>query len=120
MRPCFFLNGKLKAKNMYQYEERNKDQDVRSNFANMIFDLIYEKNEVDVEECIKEAEPFIVHMIKHDLIRNIYELASSEIPMMGYYELKKNGADNYGFTQEEYIEYLDLCGKAIHEYHRKK
>lgn len=87
----------------------------RSGFANRICKLIHQQNGGDIDKSIKEGE-YIFNDL-NEFVRNIYELIDTEIPLMAYAELKEHGADNYGFSDEEYEQALESSKKACVEYY---
>ncbi len=74
--------------------------DSRSDFANMVCKLLYEKHKGEVYNALLELPPIYDAFEAH--VDNIYELVSDEIPLFYLYELNKHGADNWGFTDKEY------------------
>lgn len=100
----------------YKFKEDINSLSDRSNFANRVLKLIYQKNNYDIDKSIIEAEPFFDDFEEH--VRNIYELISSEIPLYAYYELKKYGADNFGLTDDEYIEAINNTITASNRYYK--
>ena len=101
--------------NLFEFEKDFKKLDNRSIFANRICKLIYIKNDSNVNKSIKEAEPYFNDLYEH--VRNIYELIENEIPLFAYYELAKHGADNYGFTEQEYEEAMMKIKIACNKYY---
>lgn len=76
--------------------------DNRADFANSIFKLIW--NSDDVEGTLEKAEVFINYLEEH--VRNIYEEVEHYIPLWYLRNLRKYGASNWGFTDEEYEDKL--------------
>jgi len=101
-----------------QFEFKNKveafDED-RSGFANRICKLIYNQSGNDIEKAIKEYENIFSDIDEH--VENIYELIGEYIPLIAYYELKKYGADNYDFDDEEYEQALINAKTACDNYY---
>ena len=89
--------------------------DYRSVFANRVLKLIYQKHNGNLEEAVKEAEPYFDDF--ESLIRNIYELVENEIPLYAYYKLLKHGADNYGFNGIEFTEKIAKTREACALYY---
>lgn len=103
---------------MGQFEFKNKveafGQD-RSGFANMVCRLLYLQNGKDLDKAIKEGESIFCEFEEH--VRNIYELIDDSIPLIAYYELKKYGADNWGFDEQEYTQAIENSKKACEDYY---
>ena len=100
-----------------KFIENQEKLDYRSIFANRILKLIYEKHSGDLDKAIIEAEPFFKDF--EEIIRNIYELINSEIPLYHYYELLKYGFENFDITEEEYQKDLEITKKACKLYYDK-
>lgn len=88
----------------------------RSKFANRIFKLLYEKHNGDLDKASTDGEPFYEGM--EELIRNFYELVENEMPLYALWYLRKHGADNYDFTEEEYKQAEQNCIDACHKYYK--
>lgn len=90
--------------------------DNRSLFANRICKLIYQKHDGNIDEAIKEAEPFFEDL--HEHVRNIYELIPTEIPLMYYRDLLKFGKDNYyDISEQEYQKIILFTkNKCVEQY----
>jgi len=84
----------------FEFETNLEELDYRADFANRVLKLIYQKHKGDLYLANLEAEPFYEDF--EELIRNIYELVDTQIPMYSYYRLVKYGKDNWGFTDIEY------------------
>ncbi len=87
----------------------------RADFANRVCKLVYNKCENDIEKAVKEIEPLYDDFEEN--VRNVYELIGSYIPLFAFFELKKHGADNYGFHEKEYNEAIGNAKKACSEYY---
>lgn len=78
--------------------------DDRSEFANRICKLLYNKHNGNVDEAIKEGK--LIFDDLHEYVRNIYELIGNEIPfeipLMYYNDLLTHGKENYDMSDEEY------------------
>lgn len=92
-----------------EFKTNLNDLDGRSVFANRILKLIYIKNAGNIDDAIKEAQPYFDELKM--FIKNIYELIDTEIPLYCYYELMKYGPDDFGLNEEEYLMKI----KNIHE-----
>ena len=102
----------------FNFKTDFENLDGRSIFANKICKLIYDKNNCDLDESIKEAETYFFYLDEY--VRNIYELVDSEIPLYSYYQLLKYGANNYGFNEDEYQEKLVITRDACKLYYDNK
>lgn len=87
----------------------------RADFANRVCKLVYNKCENNIEKAIMEIEPLYDDFEGN--VRNIYELIDSHIPLFAFFELKKYGANNFGFNDEEYNEAIENTKKACIEYY---
>lgn len=105
---------------MYKFKHYEDRLDSRSNLANRIFKLIYQKHNGNLVKCIEEARPFIYDL--EETVRNIYELKYNEIPFWAFYELhsssKDKGLGYFGFTPEEFDEYYNISIEACHKYYK--
>lgn len=94
------------------------NDDDRSAFANDIFKLIYNKyyGEFSNILMLKESSDMVDRLYEH--VRNIYEVIDSEIPMMAYIQVYKNGSNGYS-EWEEYSdsEALDIIESYCHKYY---
>ena len=95
-------------------KEKALSQD-RSEFANMVCKLIYNKNDKDLKKAVKDVEK--AFLMFEEYVRNIYELIDDSIPMFAYYRLKKYGAENWDFSEKEYNQALETCKRACIEYY---
>ena len=84
--------------------------DYRSDFANAICKLIYQKNNGDIDASAKEFAKFDGYLSEY--VRNIYEVISDEIPLWAYYKLINGDASDYDLNQEEYVEAKRRCVEA--------
>lgn len=100
---------------MFVFKDPATVDDSRAEFANKILSLLYRRYNGDLNKCIEEEDIF-TGFDEH--IRNIYELISTCIPLYALYELISYGADNYGFTEEEYEEAKERCITASHLYYK--
>lgn len=87
----------------------------RADFANRVCKLVYNKCENDIEKAVQEIEPLYDDFERN--VRNVYELIGRYIPLFAFFELKKYGADNYGFDDKEYDEAIENAKKACTEYY---
>lgn len=99
-----------------EFETNFKRLDGRSTFANRVLKLIYQKHNGNIDAAIIEAEPFFVDFKEY--VRNIYELISTQIPLYRYYELLRDGAENYGYSEAEYEEKIEDARKACELYYK--
>ena len=112
----FFLSVGIKIKIMFEFVKKEEAfEEHRADFANRVCQLVYSKCSNDIEKAVKEIEPLYDDFEEN--VRNIYELINSSIPLFAYYELKKHGADNYGFDEKEYSEALSNAKSACTEYY---
>lgn len=102
---------------MYKFKTDLDNLDERSDFANRICKMIYQKNGGDIDASVKEAEPFFDDL--YAFVRNIYECIDTEIPLCAYWELLEYGKDNYDFTEEEYQEVIQNSKDACVLYYSK-
>jgi hypothetical protein len=93
---------------MFNFETDFKKLDERSVFANKILKLIYEKHDGNLDDALKEAEPYFNDL--EYFVSNIYELVETQIPLYAYFRLLKYGAENFGLNE---IEYQETIGKTI-------
>ena len=102
---------------MFEYLNLKKVKDDRSLFVNDILRLLVEKNNGDFTATIKSKEfkKFYEHI--NNNIADVYELADSEIPLLGLYELEKFGADNYDMNKEKFAEAIERTKKACELYY---
>ena len=91
--------------------------DGRAGFANRICKLIYDKYEGDTDKIITSNEFIKLYNDLDEWVRNIYEVYDSKVPLISLYELKEHGADNYGYTDEEYTKSIDNCIEACKKYY---
>lgn len=108
----------LQNNNYMRYIFKNKEDAFdkgRAGFANSVCKLIYNQSGNDIEKAIKNGESIFTDF--NEYVRNIYELVDSYIPLIAYYELKKHGADNYGFSEEEYQEALNKTKAGCEKYY---
>lgn len=89
--------------------------DERSEFANRVCKLLYEKHNGDLDKASEEGKPFFSGM--EEFIRNIYELVETEIPLYAYHRLQEYGPANYGFDEVEYKTALNNVKKACIDYY---
>lgn len=101
---------------MFEFENVNELDDTRSIFANRVCKLLYQKHNGDLEKAMKEGEIFFEEF--EILIRNIYELVENEIPLYALFRLRKYGADNFGFDDEEYLSAETNCIIACEKYYK--
>ena len=101
---------------MFEFVKKQEAfEEHRADFANRVCQLVYSKCGNDIEKAVKEIEPLYNDFEEN--VRNIYELIGRYIPLFAYYELKKHGADNYGFDEKEYSEALNNAKSACREYY---
>lgn len=103
---------------MMDFKTNFEDLDDRSIFANRVLALIYQKYGGDVYFAIAAAAPFFQDFENH--IKNIYELIEDEIPLYHIYRLVKYGADNWGYSDEEYKKEIEKTSNACHFYYNKE
>jgi hypothetical protein len=90
--------------------------DYRAIFANRVLKLIYEKHNGDLDKAVVEAAPFFEEM--DEIIRNVYELIDSEIPLWKYNYVKNGTKEQLGYeTEEEREEELAKTIKACRVYY---
>lgn len=87
----------------------------RSGFANRVCKLIYNQSNNDIDKAIDNGKNIFKDFSIN--VRNIYELIDEYIPLIAYYELIQNGADNYDLNDEEYKHALDNCKAACFDYY---
>jgi len=102
---------------MFKFDKR-EDNDYRAHFANDILEMVYIKYNGNLDLALNEVEKFDAYLDSH--VRNIYETIDSQIPLIAYLNLKKDGADNWGFTNDEYQAAIDRTINACHEYYKKE
>jgi hypothetical protein len=73
--------------------------DYRAIFANRVLKLIYEKHNGDLDKAVIEAAPFFEEM--DEIIRNVYELIDSQIPLWNYNRVKNCAKEQLGYKTEE-------------------
>jgi len=100
----------------FEFKKKEGEFDERSEFANRVCKLLVQKNRGNIINSLKEVETFYSDFDIH--VRNIYELIDREIPLFALYELRKNGADNYGLSDEEYKAAIKRAEKACIDYYR--
>lgn len=100
---------------MFEFENINELDDVRSIFANRVCKLLFQKHEGNLEKAMKEGEIFFKEF--EILIRNIYEIVEQEIPLYALFRLRKYGADNFGFDDTEYQDAENNCINACKLYY---
>ena len=88
----------------------------RADFANRVCKLVYNSCDNDIERAFTEIKAY--HDYFEDNVRNIYELVFKYIPLFAYYEMRTNGADNYGFNDAEYKANLKLAEEACERYYK--
>lgn len=93
---------------MINFNKNNMDS--RSEFANKVCALIYQKYNGDLEKCLKNIEPLYEDFFKH--VRNIYQFVDSQIPLFFLYELKKHGPDNFDMNDQEHEKAIEITEKA--------
>lgn len=91
------------------------EYDHRAVFANRVCKLIYNKCENDIAVAVKEIKPLYDNF--EECVRNVYELVDTCIPLFAYFELLKNGRENYGMSENEYADALADANKACDEYY---
>lgn len=84
----------------------------RAGFANRVCKALFNNCGNNLDKALKDIEPIYEDFFEN--VRNIYE---AKIPLFALYELIKDGADNYGFTEEEYKVGKDNTKKACYEYY---
>jgi hypothetical protein len=95
---------------------KKKDEiDYRAEFANYICKLLVDKHG-SPEEAVKHFEEASIHL--HENVRNIYELISSEIPLMALYDLKHVEPDDCDYTQEEHDNEMKITLQACEKYYK--
>ena len=99
------------------FEFYDNDLDERSVFVNKICKLIMQANEYDIDKSLVALED--IYSDFHTNIRNIYELESTEIPLMGLYKLECYDASNFGFTEDEYQQALENARNACYKFYGK-
>jgi hypothetical protein len=99
--------------NMFEFIGKDEEFDYRSEFANDVCRLLLKAKGFNFISN-EDIEPIYNHFEDH--VRNVYELIDSEIPLFALYELRKHGADNYGFTEVEYQQAILNAQKACSEY----
>jgi len=96
---------------MFEFKTKYKELDDRSKFANKVCQLLLNKHQFstfgDISDLVEEIKEIKEYFEEH--VDNIHELVDSEIPLFALYELKNNGAENYGFTEEEYSGAMVNC-----------
>ena len=105
---------------MFEFNKNIEDNDYRSDFANYICKLLVDKHGTP-EEAVKHLEEASSYL--HEHVRNIYELISSEIPLLALYDLTlcpnhEADPDNWDFTQEEYDQALSRTLEACEKYYK--
>lgn len=90
----------------------------RSLFVNRVLKLIYEKHNGDLGSAVAEARVFFEQF--DDIVRNVYELINSEIPLWAYSDLITQGADNFSLDEKEYNEAIIAAFEASHRYYRSE
>lgn len=102
---------------MIRFEFINKhDGDERSIFANMVCQLLIDKYDKDIIQALKFLKPIYEEFHIH--VDNIYELIDTEIPLFSLYDLLRLGKDNWGFTEEEFLDKKQTALKACVSYYR--
>lgn len=99
----------------FEFESLENVTDERAVFANRICKLIYEKHHGEIDKSVDDVADFADHL--EELVRNIYELELSEIPLIALHRLRNNGADNYGFSDQEYKIAEHNCKRACFTYY---
>jgi hypothetical protein len=87
----------------------------RDDFANIVCKLLVDKNNGNLDNAINEIEPIYDNFFGH--VRNIYELVNKHIPLFALHELMKHEKDDWGFTEEEYLEAISRTREACIEYY---
>ncbi len=95
----------------FNFEERSE----RAALVNLTCKLIVQKCNGNLKQAIVEIETFYDLAVSN--IRNLGELIDSEISLFFLFELCKHGADNYDFTQSEYLEAIEKTKKACKEFY---
>ena len=94
-----------------EYVWRGAGFDEREFIINHACDAFYKSINGDLDNNISVM--WDMYQGYENTIRNFYELVHTETPLMGYVELKKHGADNYGYSPADYKkalrEYKDIC-----------
>lgn len=103
---------------MFKFETNFENLDPRSKFANDICQLVIDKHHGDFEKSLVEIKPIYNHFENH--VRNVYELINKEIPLFTLYELITHGKDNYGITEYEYQEAINITKQACNTYYIEK
>ena len=101
---------------MFEFKNVKELDDVRSIFGNRVCKLLYQKYNGNLEEAMKEGEIFFDEF--EILIRNIYEIVEQEIPLYALFRLRKYGADNFGFDDDEYLNAETNCIVACGIYYK--
>lgn len=100
---------------MFVFVDKNLISDTRSVFANDVCRLIMQKNNGNIAKSLDEIEP--IYNGFDENVRNVYELINNQIPLFALYDLKRLGADNYGMTEEEYLEAMSRTSIACLSYY---
>lgn len=94
----------------------------RADFCNKVFDIIVQKNDYDIDLSLKEAEPLFEYFDEY--VYDVYEVIDSEIPLWQLHNLllhkEDHGEDNWGYTQEEYDDFLQDARNACELYYCMK
>lgn len=99
---------------MFNFKEVDK-LNYRSEFANAVFKLIYEKHNGDLDKCLIDAKLLADYF--REQVRNIYELVYSEIPMWSLLDLRQYGKDNYDLSENEYLDAIERTKEACKRYY---
>ncbi len=102
----------------FEFKKNLKNLDGRSEFANRVFKMIYQKNNGNLDKSCEEAIPFFNDF--EEYVRNFYELVDNDLPLYSYYRLNKYGADSYSITEEEFEEAVNNAKKACNKYYGNK
>jgi hypothetical protein len=89
----------------------------KQGFANRVCKMIYRLHNGDVEKCISSTEFEDVYNDFDEHVSDVYGLIANRIPLFALYELVNNGADNYGFTKDEYDTHLNKVRQACKGYY---
>jgi len=98
---------------MFEFNKNNLSY--RAEFANDVCKLLVKNHNNDIELSIQHVEK--IYNYFEEYVRNIYEIIGDEIPLFALYRLKKHGADNYGFTDEEYEVNIKKCIEACKNFY---
>ena len=104
---------------MFEFKQRVTNTYLAA-FANKICELLYQKHLGDLDKAIKEGDDLFEDF--EDILRNFYEIADDQVPLVAYWNLITKGKLNY-FDKDEDGEYkaaIDRTIKACHEYYNNE